>query len=390
MCLKPEIRIGLAWHAFGWPNLGVDALSRSNLALLRDACAQAGLTPQFVLLGKPGTDSPADADVEQAPYLRIGHLLTGRAGAHFAALRTCDLVVDICAGDGFTDIYGAFQLALHSMTKVAAIRSGRPLVLAPQTIGPFRYGWSRALAKWIISRSRLVFTRDSISSEALSELGAKIEAREVIDVAFHLPFTQTHHDDDVVRVGINVSGLLHYHSERFQLTIDHKALLEGFTERMLARPNTEVWFVSHVLHQEPSTEYDDAAVAVFAERYPTAQVAPKFRNSVEAKSFISGLDFFTGGRMHACIGAFSSGVPVVPIAYSRKFNGLFETLGYSNYIDGRAVDTETALEQLIQGVEGRGALGVKIQEGLKNAQFRLATYRDAMASLLPQALGRSA
>ena len=33
--------------------------------------------------------------------------------------------------------------------------------------------------------------------------------------------------------------------------------------------------------------------------------------------------------MHATIGAFSAHVPVVPMAYSRKFNGLFiDTLGY--------------------------------------------------------------
>lgn len=379
---KPEIRIGLLWHAFGWPNLGVDALSRSNVALLREACEQVGLTPQFVLLGKPGTDAPSDSDIEQAPYLRIGNLLTGRAGPYFAALHTCDVVVDICAGDGFTDIYGAFQLALHSMTKVAVIRSGRPLVLAPQTIGPFRYGWSQTIAKWIINRSRLVFTRDSISTKALAELGARTEAREVIDVAFHLPFTRPQHDDGVFRVGINVSGLLHYHADRFQLTIDHRALLDGFTERMLARPNTEVWFVSHVLHDETSSEYDDDAVTDFVKRYPAAHAAPKFRNSVDAKSFIAGLDFFTGGRMHACIGAFSTGVPVVPIAYSRKFNGLFETLGYQHFIDGRVVDTQTALVQLVHGVENRGALALDIQRGLLVTRTRLSNYRDAMAAFL--------
>lgn len=379
---KPEIRIGLLWHAFGWPNLGVDALSRSNVSLLRDACEKAGLTPRFVMLGKPGTDGPSDLDIEQAPYLRIKNLLTGRAGPYFAALRTCDVVVDICAGDGFTDIYGAFQLALHSLTKVAAILSGRPLVLAPQTIGPFRHGWSKAIAKWIINRSRLVFTRDAISTNALAELGARTEVHEVIDVAFHLPFSHPPHGDGIMRVGINVSGLLHYHSDRFQLTIDHKALLESFTEHMLARPNTEIWFVSHVLHDDRSTEYDDDAVTDFVNRYPTARAAPKFRNSVEAKSFIAGMNFFTGGRMHACIGAFSAGVPVVPIAYSRKFNGLFETLGYQHYIDGRTVDTRRALDQLLHGVDNRATLSANIQNGLSIARTRLSNYRDVMAAFL--------
>lgn len=41
-----------------------------------------------------------------------------------------------------------------------------------------------------------------------------------------------------------------------------------------------------------------------------------------------------GARMHSTIAAFSSGVPVVPMAYSRKFNGLFiDTLNYNHLVD---------------------------------------------------------
>ena len=70
-------------------------------------------------------------------------------------------------------------------------------------------------------------------------------------------------------------------------------------------------------------------VGILRARYPRAIVAPAFRTPVEAKSYIAGMDFFAGARMHACIAAVSSGVPVYPLAYSRKFNGLFvETLGY--------------------------------------------------------------
>ena len=55
---------------------------------------------------------------------------------------------------------------------------------------------------------------------------------------------------------------------------------------------------------------------------------------MEAKSHISGMDFFIGSRMHACIAAYSSGVPVFPLGYSRKFTGLFaEKLGYGRGAD---------------------------------------------------------
>ena len=47
----------------------------------------------------------------------------------------------------------------------------------------------------------------------------------------------------------------------------------------------------------------------------------------EVKWCISKLDWFVGSRMHATIAALSSGVPCAAIAYSRKFRGVFATLG---------------------------------------------------------------
>ena len=59
------------------------------------------------------------------------------------------------------------------------------------------------------------------------------------------------------------------------------------------------------------------------------------------------LGFFMGARMHATIAAFSAGVPVVPMAYSRKFNGLFvDTLKYDHIIDLKADDESNVLMQV--------------------------------------------
>jgi len=72
--------------------------------------------------------------------------------------------------------------------------------------------------------------------------------------------------------------------------------------------------VSHVISERFVVEDDYRIAQKLAEEFPGTIVAPRFRNSSEAKSYISGLDFFCGSRMHACIAAFSSGVPVVPVA----------------------------------------------------------------------------
>jgi len=83
-------------------------------------------------------------------------------------------------------------------------------------------------------------------------------------------------------------------------------------------------------------------------------------------------------------------VPVVPIAYSRKFNGLFETLGYRRFIDGRVADTETALAQLMSAVDERAVMAQEISEGLKVAKQRLGAYEDAMLATVTDIAKRPA
>ncbi|MCJ2183122.1 polysaccharide pyruvyl transferase family protein [Novosphingobium sp. 1949] len=371
-------------HAFGRPNLGVDALSRSNIAILRSACMAAGIKPTFVLFGKPGTDAPTDSDVTQGPFLRLRQLVTGRFGEFRQAIANCDLVVDICAGDGFTDIYGTKLFMVHNLGKWATLVTRRPLVFAPQTIGPFNSTWSRAIARNIFNHATLTFARDGLSMKTLKEMKITSPCQEVIDVAFRLPFEAAppRAPDAPVRVGINVSGLLFRHGERFQLTLDYPALMRAMIENVLSRPNHEVCLVSHVIHDDESSQDDYDAACALAKEYPGVQLSPKFRNSEEAKSYISGLDFFTGGRMHACIGAISSGVPVLPIAYSRKFNGLFETLGYPHMIDGRAIDTAEAMAKFDAALDQREAMAKACQAGLGVARQRLQSYEAAMQELL--------
>jgi polysaccharide pyruvyl transferase WcaK-like protein len=89
---------------------------------------------------------------------------------------------------------------------------------------------------------------------------------------------------------------------------------------------------------------------------PSVTVAPAFTSPSEAKSYIAGMDFFMGARMHACIAAFSSGVPVVPMAYSRKFAGLFGTLGYDETVDCTTQSAQDILTHIFSAFERRSEL----------------------------------
>jgi polysaccharide pyruvyl transferase WcaK-like protein len=64
----------------------------------------------------------------------------------------------------------------------------------------------------------------------------------------------------------------------------------------------------------------------------------------EIKYVIGLCDFFIGSRMHACIAALSQYIPTVPVAYSKKFIGVMETIGVESYVaDPRTMDEHEIL-----------------------------------------------
>jgi polysaccharide pyruvyl transferase WcaK-like protein len=79
--------------------------------------------------------------------------------------------------------------------------------------------------------------------------------------------------------------------------------------------------------------------------------------------------------MHATIAAFSSGVPVVPVAYSRKFSGLYGTLGYTNLVDGQSDTTQAAIDTILNSYSDRDNLAKKINRSNELAQTKLDVYR---------------
>ena len=382
--LNRSLTVALPWHALGHGNLGIDALTRSNIAIIQAAAAAAGRAVTVTTLCSGG-DLPAaliPPGVIVGPRPRLKPLLVGRSD-YLAVLRRSDIVIDIGEGDSWTDIYGATRFAFQAGTKMAALALGKPLVLAPQTIGPFDHPLRRRIADNIMSRAAAVFTRDDLSTRYVASRKLRCPTAEYIDVAFRLPFEARPRGGDRARVGLNVSGLLYQGGytgrNEFSLTIDYAELTHRLIDSLTAR-GAEIHLIPHVT--APGGNDDDwSVVPTLRQRFPHLLVPAPFADSSAAKSYMSALDFVVGGRMHACIGAFSARTPVVPIAYSRKFNGLFGTLGYRHFVDGKTADTDSALAQTLSAFDDRPTLAGDIERGLALASSRLDAYEARLAAL---------
>lgn len=392
MTSKPCLTVALLWHSLSSDNLGVGALTESQLAICKSAASRAGLDVKFIIFGtKGGRDYTSDKyDVRSGGKVSIKQILAGNS-RFVSDILSCDVVLDIGEGDSFTDIYGLKRFLFLALSKIVVILKGKPLVLSPQTIGPFEHSYTRWVASWIMRRCEHIYARDALSSDYLKSCRVTKNVGEAIDVAFRLEFDKTQRpEDEVIRIGLNVSGLLfsggYSGNNQFGLTLDYPALTRALLSEWTETPGVEVWLVPHVMPDDVPNDDDRWAIDILLLEFPLARRAPDFNRPSDAKSFISGLDFFTGARMHACIAAFSSGVPVVPLAYSRKFNGLFHSVGYRHVADGRAQDTESALAAIRSGFQNRSKLCFDVAEGNRIAIQKLSDYESYLVGLFKKTI----
>ena len=380
------INVGLLFHSSGNDNLGVGALTVSDLEILRELARARNLDMRVTLLDgrnqrKPYVGGP-DITILALQPIR-------KPWTFYAAVRRCDLIVDIGGGDSLSDIYGWKRFAKMHLQKYLVLLSGRPLVLAPQTVGPFKSRLYGAIAAFSIRRAVIIATRDAGSVRALREMGVPNPVIEASDVALRLPFIPpAARKAGPVRVGLNVSGLLvsggYTRNNMFGLRMDYPELMRRIISGFLQHPDTcEVHLVAHVIASGQNALEDDLrACRDLAAEFPGVRVAPAFETPSDAKSYIAGLDFFMGARMHACIAAFSAGVPVIPMAYSRKFAGLFGSLGYDHTVDCTTESAEDILARIFGAYENRDRLAAQARDALGVGLTKLKVYERALGDIL--------
>lgn len=283
--------------------------------------------------------------------------------------KEADFILDIGQGDSFADIYGVERFILIDRIHTIARKYNKPYCLLPQTIGPFENEIIKERAIKSIEKANLCMARDKQSLAYITKnVPQQKNVCECIDVAFFLPYETIKQDANYVHVGINISALLwnggYTRNNQFGLKCDYQVLVRQLINYFLKLDNVKVHLVPHVVGSERGIENDyEVSYDLWREyKNPNLILAPFALGPIEIKSYMAGLDFFMGARMHATIGAFSAGVPVVPMAYSRKFNGLFlDTLSYNHMVDMKTMDNEVIVEVIKEAYANRNDLKKEIE-----------------------------
>jgi colanic acid/amylovoran biosynthesis protein len=285
---------------------------------------------------------------------------------YFKEIDSADVAVAISGGDSFSDIYGLPRFFYCVLPQILVQLAGKKLVFLPQTIGPFNSWLARTLAGHILRRAALVYSRDYAGLKEIRDFlngGFDPERfRFCYDMGFAVnPVCPEKADIEgfaekegvSTTVGLNVSGLLwmggYSQNNQFGLKTDYKALVEKLIDHVIREKDARVVLIPHVFGAENGSESDQSVCErLYSDlkfKYGDRLYLARGRyNQGEIKYIIGLSDFFIGSRMHACIAALSQGIPTVPVAYSKKFIGVMETIGVESYVaDPRTMDENEIL-----------------------------------------------
>ncbi|MDM8566313.1 polysaccharide pyruvyl transferase family protein [Candidatus Halobeggiatoa sp. HSG11] len=290
---------------------------------------------------------------------------------YFKHIIEADLAFDITAGDSFSDIYGWQPLVRHSLIKWLFIFCKVKFVMLPQTYGPFKSSFSQKVARYLLKRTEIIYSRDKAGVEYVKKLlgNTDVNIQFNPDVAFVLEPEPLENDplvaklkDAQIVVGINISGLLHGNypiKSRFNIDNNYQDIIKAIVKLFISYPNVTVVLIPHVFVPPSHHESDMAACAdihqQFKEEYSDRVLMVENNlDHRQIKYVIGCCDFFTGSRMHSCIAAISQHIPTMGIAYSDKFTGVFESAGIGDLvIDLRTATTQQILDALQDSFDKR-------------------------------------
>lgn len=294
-------------------------------------------------------------------------------------------VACINGGDSFSDIYGLRRFYFVALPQFLVLLLNKPLILLPQTIGPFEGAMTRFLARYILEYSSAIYSRDYFGlNEAKKLMHKKDEFQKLRfchDVGFVIKSLKPLKLDldgliesaagkfDVT--GLNVSGLLYIggytENNMFGLKSDYKELIYDLIDLLINKKQLTVLLVPHTFGVRDPECDNLVSEKIYAELKPKYQdklfLARGMYNQNEIKYIIGMCNFFIGARMHACIAALSQCIPAVGIAYSEKFKGVFETVGLQHLVaDPRTLGKKEIFELIEHALEDRKNTSATLQK----------------------------
>lgn len=308
----------------------------------------------------------------------------------WVAINEADWVVDL-SGDMLTEDYGPHVAYSHYLPLLQTIAAGRNLAICAQSVGPFRY--TKPLARKIFSGADLVTLREEQSREHVASLGAEIERLEVTaDLAFALDPGPGHAVEAALEhagadrhsgpwIGVSLSGLVEQFRRR--RGVANSSLAEALAPGLMEVADSAGAGLLLVPHAFGFKSVQDDRRALSNLKGHLGGLAEERVVLIEdeldpeiLKGILARCGMVVGARMHACMAALSSGVPVLALSYSHKATGIMEYFEVGEWVvDAHTVEASQLTRAMSSLLESRSEIADRV------ARHAARARRDAVRNL---------
>jgi polysaccharide pyruvyl transferase WcaK-like protein len=310
-----------------------------------------------------------------------------------------DIVLDLNS-DSLNEYYGVTFPLFTLFQLMLVLLCGKPVIVCPSSIGPFKNGLLKQFASFVLSKMHLIIVRDETSRDYLHNMGlSSAKVQFTADLAFLLEPITTKEAKALLEteeieidkgnkllIGVAPSQEIYryFSSKTKDKYIDkyrkYVKLMAEISDFIIERFDATVIFIPHF--DTPEFSKNDRIVCrkIYQEvknKHRAKLIQGNYRAD-EIKGIIKLCDMFIGCRMHSAIASMSSGVPTLVLAYGHKFHGILgKMMGQEACIVNADSDFESVLSLLKQKVEyiweNKNSIKDELQERAKLAKARART-----------------
>lgn len=334
----------------GFVNKGAELMLRAVLQQVQER------HPQARMVMEPGRDrSPypyrqrAELGLYQKawlwrkgiPFGDMASLLPGRLREMYGVVLDKDInVVLDAAGFAYTDQWGPELSEELARSSARWKNRGAKVILLPQAFGPFRDGKSKEAVKRFVDNADLIYAREKVSYEYLTDIVGKVEHIKQCPDFTNLIKGQCpdYFDRDTHQICI-VPNFRMMDKTTEAVAKGYIPFLERVTRSLLKRDAKPFLLV----HEGA----DDLRLAEQVSRSVGGVPILRESDPLAIKGILGACKGTVGSRFHGLVSALSQGVPSLATGWSHKYQMLFADYGFEEGV----LDINLTDDQLEQALE---------------------------------------
>lgn len=286
---------------------------------------------------------------------------------HFCKDSLCALQI---GGDNYTLDYG--RPLLHMELDHYLQSKGLPIILWGASVGPFEADPAFAPTMYEhLKILRAIFVRETTSYEYLKLLHIDRNLYKIADPAFamapiEVPPKKIGQALPQHFIGLNLSPLMAKYVTDGDINewVDRSMQI---VQTLVNHTQQNVVLIPHTIGDDSDYQFlHKLAKACWKEKIPKVFFLSANLSAAELKWIISRCSVFIGARTHATIAAFSSCVPTLSLAYSRKAQGLNQDIfGSHNYcIEPADISADHIKQKVLFLLKERDAIIKTLRHGM--------------------------